>query len=336
MKYLGYVESPLQAFNLMEYVDFYNIDIDVLVVNSKSLISSTNHSQILSVIKFLRFKEVVFLDLESNKKNLFKIKHFANENNFLKKSFDEDITLIGGEYRSMVFWFIAKKFKRRKVVILDDGTATLRINRKQRPSKVLIKDLILKMIGCADPFKEKISFFSIYDISDNVSLHDSVTKHSYSSFANKTIHYPDDNNSVYVIGTPLFEAGVIKGNDIEITFSMLSSLKEMFAEKKVIYIPHRRERKEKIDAIAKMVHVQTLDYPFELFSLINKKNIRYMGGFYSSLFDNMLYIYNGNLSISSFYVPGEVIFPSWQEFVESVYTNYKRYNSPSFTFKELE
>lgn len=36
MNYFAYIESPLQAFNLMEYTGFANIEIDILIINKKN------------------------------------------------------------------------------------------------------------------------------------------------------------------------------------------------------------------------------------------------------------------------------------------------------------
>ncbi|VFS26174.1 Uncharacterised protein [Serratia liquefaciens] len=73
----------------------------------------------------------------------------------------ETVTLIAGEYRARVFWILAHKYSRRNVVLLDDGTATLRIKRYNNlTARGVVKSVFLKSLGMTNNEREKITFFS--------------------------------------------------------------------------------------------------------------------------------------------------------------------------------
>ncbi|MEQ0228529.1 hypothetical protein ABLV17_12170 [Klebsiella sp. CN_Kp091] len=334
MKYLAYIESPLQAFNLMEYVNNNDITVDLLVINKKSAVSNLNYSQICYVLKYFKYREVISTDIESNRHNIAKIKEFAKS---IPSLGSEPVSLIGGEYRSLIFWFIAGQYKKRKLFILDDGTATLRLNRRTRSFKHLIRDKIYGFLGCVDNFVEPINFISVYPIADKISLNDSVVTHQYNYFRHLTNSFSNEENTIYIIGVPLLEAGVITGDDIALTLSLIVDLESKYKNdcKNLVYIPHRRERKDKIDIIGRKVNVKYLEYPFELLPLVSGNNVKHIAGFYSSLFDNMVSIYAEQLVVDSYYVPSAVVTPDWIDFVKNLYNNYEKYDSQTFKLNNL-
>lgn len=334
MKYLAYIESPLQAFNLLEYAEVNKITIDILIVNKKTTVSLHNYSQISFVLSKLKAKTLFEIDIEAGKKNIFKIKKTIDA--FLSIS-KESFLLIGGEYRSMIFWYICGKFSQRKVVILDDGTATLRINRTHRHFKRLMRDLLMRALGFVDAFIEPIVFFSVYDLTNKIAKHDILILHKYESFQGKMTSFSKGQITIYIIGSPFFEAGVIDDSNIEIliTLEMINKLKGKYSTYDVVYIPHRRESEDKLERIRKVIPVEKLGYPFELLPLVSEKKVAIIAGFYSSLFDNMYAICGKDLKIECFCLPEKVINPSWSGFVSDVYENYKKYPSESFIFNKI-
>ena len=330
MKYLAYIESPLQAFNLMEYAGFHKIEIDIVIINKKTSVSKKNHTQILSVIKNIKINRLIEIDIEAGKKNIVKIRQLVNS--YLPR-IGELYSLICGEYRSMIFWYVCGRFSNRNVIMLDDGTATLRINRKSRTAKNTLRNYVYRMLGFTDGFIEPISFFSVYDIRAVISIKDTLIPHRYYYFKEKMESFPAGDNVVYVIGSPFLEAGVVNDDDIRTTLNMIDRLKCKYP--KIIYISHRRERDEKLIAINNHVPVESLDYPFELLPLVLGKKIKAIAGFYSSLFDNMHIICGDDLDIECFYLPQSSINPSWCSFVSDVYKNYLSYPGGAFKFHSL-
>lgn len=325
--YIAYIESPLQAFNLIELLDAKEITIDLLIINKKTTNSLLNYKQIMNIISMVRHKVLVTIDIEGTLRNSFKIKR---ELKAIKFGFPikNKVTLIAGEYRSRVFWFLAAKFKSRDIILLDDGTATLRINRDGgfNPRKI-VKSMFLKIIGMVSYEYEKITFFSVYNIEEKVSKNDNVIMHSYENYRKKLQTLPKSENKIFIIGSPLFEAGVTSVDDIELTINMISDLISNQPDCSFYYVPHRRERDKKIKRISELVEIKRFDFPFEVYPLMEKENVSSIAGFYSSLYDNLITIYGKNIKITSYVIDADKIAPEWKVFVGSVYDNYTRYKN---------
>ncbi|MGK8843753.1 hypothetical protein ACRS8K_10320 [Serratia marcescens] len=265
-KYIAYIESPLQAFNLIEYLDAKNIVLDLLIVNKRSANSALNHGQIVYLLNMIKHRSLETIDVEGKLGNAFDIKRQLKSVTSVVSA-KETVTLIAGEYRARVFWILAHKYSRRNVV-LDDGTATLRIKRYNNlTARGVVKSVFLKSLGMTNNEREKITFFSVYDIEGNVSKRDVVVKHSYQNFKAKLASLPDGKNRVFIIGTPLYEAGVTSVDDIDLTLRMINDLKSNQMGAELVYIPHRREREEKIDEIRKSVEVVGWIFPLRFIPL---------------------------------------------------------------------
>lgn len=65
-KYIAYIESPLQAFNLIEYLDAKNIVLDLLIVNKRSANSALNHGQIVYLLNMIKHRSWKPLMLKGN------------------------------------------------------------------------------------------------------------------------------------------------------------------------------------------------------------------------------------------------------------------------------
>lgn len=331
-KYIAYIESPLQAFNLIEYLDVNNLVLDLLIINKRTKNSPFNHSQIVYLVNMVKYHSIMTIDVEGQLNKVIDIRRELIGVNCLA-SRDEMVTLIAGEYRARVFWMLANKFPRRDVVLLDDGTATLRIQRSDNLSmRSMLKSAMLKLLGMVNNEREKITFFTVYDIENKVSKNDCVIRHNYQNYKAKLQDLPQGENKVFIIGSPLYEAGVTIVDDVELTMKMIRSLKCNNEMTKFIYIPHRRERDEKLSALEGEVEVCRLGYPFEVYPLVTGENILSIAGFYSSLYDNLVKIYDDRIKVTSFVLDHDVLSPEWIDFVASVYKNYECYKDADITF----
>jgi hypothetical protein len=275
----------------------------------------------------VKYKVLVTIDIEGTLRNSFKIKKELEK---IKLNFPikNEVTLIAGEYRSRVFWFLVAKFKNRDIILLDDGTATLRISREGGFSpRTVVKSMFLKMIGMVSNEYEKITFFSVYNIEGKIGKNDSIIKHSYENYRKKLKSLPTGDNKTFIIGSPLFEAGVTSVDDIELTVNMISDLISTQPDCYFYYVPHRREREKKIERISEIVEIKRFDFPFEVYPLMEKENVSSIAGFYSSLYDNLIMIYGENIRITSYKIDADKISPEWKVFVESIYDNYTKYKN---------
>ncbi|EFE93679.1 polysialyltransferase family glycosyltransferase [Serratia odorifera] len=330
-KYIAYIESPLQAFNLIEYLDAKEIVLDLLIVNKRTANSPLNHGQISYLLNMIQHRSLMTIDVEGTLGKVMEIrKQLSGITDSVARN--QSVTLIAGEYRARVFWMLANKYPKRNIVLLDDGTATLRIKRhgKLTPRGVA-KSLFLKSLGMTNNEFEKITFFTVYNIEDNVSGRDEVIRHNYQNYKTKLETLPQSNNKTFIIGTPLYEAGVTKVDDIELTLKMIEDLKLNNSDIELIYIPHRRERDEKITAIKNVVTVQRLDFPFEVYPIVAGENVVSIAGFYSSLYDNLIKIYDDKIKITAYVLDEKSLAPDWLGFVNSIYNNYEGYGEANIT-----
>ncbi|MEX2976138.1 hypothetical protein AB4J97_04275 [Serratia fonticola] len=332
---IAYIESPLQAFNLVEYLDTNNLVLDLLIINKRTEISPQNYEQISYLLNFINYKSLMTIDVEvrlgkllSISRSLISVSKFIN--------FSDSVKLISGEYRSRIFWMLTSKFSKRDVILLDDGTATLRIQRSGKiTARSFIKNVFYKIFGLVNNEREKITFFSVYDIEDNVSKYDKVIRHHYQSYKLKLQGLPQELNKVFIIGSPLYEAGVTVVDDIQLTLKMINKIKKDRKGSELVYIPHRRERDEKINALKDNVNICRLSYPFELYPLVAGENVVSVAGFYSSLYDNLINIYDDKVKITAYVLDDGIITPKWIDFVKSVYENYRKYDNKNIALTHL-
>ncbi|WP_447883908.1 polysialyltransferase family glycosyltransferase [Serratia fonticola] len=330
-KYIAYIESPLQAFNLIEYLDVNNITLSLLVINKRTENSALNYGQISYLLNMIKHCKSVTIDVEGKLNRIIDIRRELKSINSTV-SRNENVVLIAGEYRARVFWMLANKFPKREVVLLDDGTATLRIKRGDNiTARGFLKSVFLKLFGVINNEREKITFFSVYDIHENIAKKDRVIRHSYQNYRAKLLGLPKGENKIFIIGSPLYEAGVTKVDDIELTKKMIHNLRENNENINLIYIPHRREREEKINALKREVEVCRLDYPFEIHPLVTGENVVSIAGFYSSLYDNLIMIYDDKIKITAYVLNDGFISDEWVGFVASVYKNYESYKDADVT-----
>ena len=94
--YIAYIESPLQAFNLIEFLDEKNITLEILIINKKTENSALNYNQMMNIVDIIKYKKLVAIDVEGTLKNSLKIKRALKgigENSIYKNR----VTLISGE-----------------------------------------------------------------------------------------------------------------------------------------------------------------------------------------------------------------------------------------------
>lgn len=328
MTVMAFIESPLQAMNLCEYAAAFKIEIDILVINSQSDVSPKNRDQIEKVMSLMTpAKKTLEFD------ECFSLRHPLKAWSAVRSAIaampgENTVRLISGEYRSVFFWSLAKRIGSRvnEITILDDGSATLRINRfKERQNP--IKAAYERAIGLRSTSFGKLTFFSVYALSENILAQDQLIKNTYYHLGKALADFADGDDRFYIIGSPLYEAGVIESftKDIDITRAMISYFKSRYPNTQLVYIPHRRESSAKLDLISKEVQVERCDFPFEIYPLVKERRVALVGGFYSSLFDNLSEIYKDKINILSAPVDEALIAENWRVFVRSIYDNYRKY-----------
>ncbi len=93
---------------------------------------------------------------------------------------------------------------------------------------------------------EKLNLFTFFDFNKHQNIHVKKNKLLWFEKVKSEKELTVNNNLVYVIGTPLVFAKVVSE---EYYHTLLHKIEVYFADKKIVYIPHRWERKEDVNKV---------------------------------------------------------------------------------------
>jgi len=345
MKVLFLCDSPLQALNAIEAKNHFNIaDADASIMIFKG-VSEKNYQQQLSVIREINWGEVTTFKSRLSPAYLFFSIKKINKLLLRKKGFD--IVFIG-EYRSPVMRHIVNYFKPEKVVLMDDGNATIYISADRRYHSYTytgafkkIKKLIGRYIlGLYDDYLYSVTYFTLYNI--NVSLPDSVEKNNY-SVLHKRLEAKDYGKDVFFLGCPFVESDSVSDDFSEdLYLNLLVKIqKKMIKEygvDSITYVAHRRESLTKLSSIKSMPGFNVIDFnePVELALIKLEVMPVVIATFYSAAVDLLVAMYGTDVMFLSYRLPSSCIDTRNIETVNGYYDYYKReYKKDNFKLIEM-
>jgi len=214
----------------------------------------------------------------------------------------------------------------KEVFLLDDGNATIQLAKERRDSvsaeigmgwkKKLKKSAKRVLQGVKDTEKEALSFFTIYDIV--ASKNDSVIKNDF-DYIRSRLDLLEVTEAVYFLGSPLSEVGILSQDDY---LGYLRRVKEYYNDKKIVYIIHRRESKDKLKLIERELGLGMVlyEYPIEYQLAMVGPRPSVLSSFFSSALDTCALIFKNDLKITSFKI--DVKNNLRKEEIESIYSSY--------------
>lgn len=323
------IESPFQCLCLIELILRRKIkNDDVLIIfNKRSLVSSLNETVFRNVLDFFEMQDVNvrIIDVNFNLRGVVRNKKHIKS--LLKSLSGEFELFVIGEFRSDLASAFSSKINYKEKVYLDDGNAMFRLEfcgiAKEKYKDKIKKKLVSFFTGLEFDKQEDGCYFSKF-LSEDANPSLKIEKHSFENLRSWVVK----NESVKVdviVGAPLYSAGVMTE---ELEFAALNLLFDRIESDRLIYIPHRRESKKKIDYIKDNFNVEVDDtlLPFEL------KYSKYLGrvyGFYSTCFDTVVDFYS-DVEIFSFKLDISDVNNDWVSFVRDQYERYERNGSVSF------
>jgi hypothetical protein len=169
-----------------------------------------------------------------------------------------------------------------------------------------------------------LTFFTTYILDDHVAASDTIVRNDYRTLSAELRKLPPDEKRVYVIGTPHREAGVVRKDvdDVELALDLIRFAAESTG-KEPVYMAHRRERDDKLDALRKEVRVVTPDVPFEIYPLALGKRPRTIVGYCSSLFVTAAELLGDSVEIIALQIPRHCVNDSSLSFVDGIYQYYR-------------
>lgn len=231
------VVSPLQLLNSIEAVEHFKVEDNVLLF----LIADDESShQMKELLVYYQWDKILYIDYPKSNidKLIFPIKLHLLINKLLSSQIEN---IFFGEYRSIYIQHMVNYFNCSKCYLVDDGLATLNIdkngNEKVKSNAILFlyKLFFYKL--------EKIDFtcFSIFNLKQK-----NVVRNNY-SFIKKLNYQKEVKPVVYFIGQPIVELEMMSNYQYKLE---LEKIIKFYVPKKFVYILHRREEEQKIKSLA--------------------------------------------------------------------------------------
>lgn len=333
VRVVAFIASPLQAVNLREYCRRFGRTVDLVVVEGVAELDPSSITQIEGVVSRLEAKQVIFCDSGLSAKRI----HQANRDLVVgldaicKHLPTAPYECVVGEYHSPFTWAVLKRLGTvpRDIVVVDDGTATLLVDRRRLipRSRHLwrqnLKRLAFLSVGIFTFPPRGLTFFTTYAVEKNLAGNDTLICNDYRNLRAELQRLPPDDHFAYVIGSAHLEDGVVEGGDVELALDLIRFAAE-YTGRKVVYMAHRRERPEKLDALQVAATVVTPDVPFEIYPEVIGKRPLTVVGYNSSALVTVAKFLGNSTEVISLQIPRDVINESWIPLVEAVYEYYRR------------
>lgn len=225
---------------------------------------------------------------------------------------------------------LAEFEKKSKLFLLYDGlqiisTAYMRTQASCPPIK---HPMLMRLLGFKVPVLRNLNYISpiALDIPVNDSLHliksSEILRHKYY-----------DPEIMYFIGQPISSVGVLKKG---FYLDTLKKLKSSYRKKKLIYIPHPREKEEDLGSIAKIVEIMKPDIVFEKFFLLSTRFPQKVFSFYSSVLLNLIFLGAESEIISIEIPPSEIELKDFARRVDPIYTYFQTIPAENFKVVDIK
>ena len=262
-----FVESPFQLLNAYEAITYFKLKQYRFYIRLSG--NQANDTQIKYLIERFKIKKdaIVFIHIHSMNKQISDVlKLLFYRIRFLFTA-NIDYVFIGN-YESRFFKLILRQFQREKIVLLDDGTQTISIQKQFSDNNFY-------------------DIFSMYDLKPYKEQN--IYPNSFNMVKN-TVNTKITDNYILFFGTKLYEEGIINK---EHYINLMNKISQYFKDKKILYVTHRGEEESKLEQIGLLqnITVTSFDYPVELFGFYNNNLPEYTASFYSAALYSMYKIY---------------------------------------------
>lgn len=307
---LFFVSTALQLLNAVEAQKYFKTKNNILVLLYYGN-QNNDQEQLENLLELFDYSKLIIFDVSNKKKYIKIIISLIKE--LKQESYDKVFT---GYFSANLRRFIANTTY-KELLLIDDGVYSIAIHNelynpyakgykkyiteyseKKRTTKLKqlrfdmyhkFRKLCLKIYGCKnDMANMDLKFFTIFDLPQHNN--EIIIKNNYDFLKSyyhikSTSQYTSENKTVYFLGQPLSRSINMSHSEYLL---YIESIFEIYNKdnKKVIYIPHRSEGKETIEAIkeiqSKDIEVQELSMPFELYVLKNGIEIKHIASFVST------------------------------------------------------
>ena len=345
------LSTPMQLINVIEAKKHFGISNDSSVAIFFAY--SANLTTINKILDKTEWREIYFIedDFESQKKHedslkagnylaaIKKVKENYVKLKRLINQFQVVNNLFVGYYLGLENIHFVNSVKYERLILLDDGIATLEINRRRKDGisflnawsvefllKLLFKRFVL---GYRILHPKSVVFFSSYNLV--TAPQDLLEKNNYSSIRG-LVGNKERTEEVYLLGQPLSEIKPVILTE-ETYFKYIGHICERFKSNEVIYFPHRDEDQSKLDRLRDSfdLRVKVLDIPIELYLLQQPTLPSYLIGFITSAIPNCKDIFGEGLKLFAIRInSGLIVSKSMLPLVEDTYEYFEKISDDNF------
>lgn len=328
------VDSPLQYLNAQEAKHQFQLDNSNSVLIVFEGVSKKNFRQIKSLVDIDDWNKVHFLRYNQHRVFRYLLVPYLN---LLRRKYEPIEKVFIGEYRSDLMRHFSNASLTKEIYLLDDGNVSTIIHKSiedrigVRKKTKKLRSFLNRMVGLKDNDIFDINYFTIYSNERKESGRNIVTN-NYEYIKSKVVNYTVK-DKIYFIGNNLPELDIIS---YDTYLDKFKDIREIYKNKKIVYIPHRRESEEKLNSLSQIDGIEIRDYgePIE-FALIKDKTIPIeLASFFSSALDNCYHIFGDRLKITSFKLDKNILSNEVHEKFEEIFKIYESYGE-NFSIKEI-
>jgi hypothetical protein len=275
-KSLFLIEAPFQLLSAYEAICDYKILQYTIIIRLSNIEDNDLQLKKLVTILFENDKQVKYIYLSAKNKSL--IEYFMSL------------------YYITYFCVYQIKFSKIFFGNLESGFLS-KIIRFTKHNKIILLDDGIKSIIFQNKFSEN-NFYNLYTMLDDLKYiaNQEIVINKFNRLHKllKSIDYTDN---IMFIGSKLSEIGIIEETYY---IELIKKIAVQYAGKKIEYIPHRGERKEKLLKIAQINNIEVikLEYPLEFYPLYSSLLPRTIVSFYSAALISMRKLYPKSMMIA--------------------------------------
>ncbi len=261
--------------------------------------------------------------------------------NRFARSFSEIQNLFLGNYLQEYMRHFARRANYRNLVLLDDGTDTIRINssRKQSSTQCEMERVVSRAKRGLHRYLhdwdakhiDSVTFFSSYALETRAE--DRLIRHEY-SYCRNLARQASRAEAVYFLGQPLVEDGYVSSGTYT---SLIGRIRTHFSDSRFLYVPHKRESRVAVESLRDCLGLELMNPKLCIeYHLVQDRTLpRAVASFFCSALDNCRLIFGEEISVVSFYLAPELLL-CCHDFVEDIYKYFKSQERPGFTVMSLQ
>lgn len=317
------VESPFQLLCAIEAKEHFKTLNNTLIILDTG--EKNNLLQIKNLLDLSNWDIVHIIPFNNNKLIQF-LKSIQLIYKFKKIKLDN---LFIGEFRSDIMWLFVTNAKYINSYLLDDGSHTIHLqnntfNNLLHYNKGInsVKKNLLKIAFLNGLNRKVINLFTIYDFK-NKYLNQNIIKNNFNFINTRIDNEFKSNQNIYFIGTNMVENNMLEEDYF---FIMLKKIIKYYGKNKtIIYIPHRREKKDKLKNVEKLnIQIKSINLPIEIYFLLNQIKPNHIASFASTALYTLSKIYSIS-KVDSFEIDFKFLKKEYHEKFRSIYSFQSKY-----------